>query len=160
VKVRPAQPDDAAAIAAIFNQGVEERVATFQAQPLPARMFASRIEAGELFLVAEHGGEVVGAAWVNEYDPDHDYYAGVGEATLYVERATRRRSIGRALLDALAQEAKRRGRHKLVGKIFADNQPSLALVEAGGYRVVGVHHRHGSLDGEWKDVVVVERLLD
>ena len=60
---------------------------------------------------------------------------------------------------ALAEEAERRGYHKLVGKIFTSNEPSIALVRSCGWREVGVHRRHGRLDGEWKDVLVVERLL-
>jgi L-amino acid N-acyltransferase YncA len=157
VKIRPASSEDAAAIAAIYNQGIEERVATLQDRPQDAAHFATRIEAGELFLVAEEAEEVLGAAWASDYDPEHDYYAGVGEATLYVERSARRRGTGRALLQALGAEAASAGRHKLVAKIFASNRPSLALFEACGYRRVGVHRRHGLLDGEWKDVVVVER---
>ena len=159
MKVRPAVPADAAAVAAVYKQGVEERVATFQPRPLEAARFAARIDAGELFLVAEEGDELLGAAWVSDYDPEHDYYAGVGEATLYVDRGARRRGTGRALLDALGAAAAGAGRHKLVAKIFESNEASLALFEACGYRRVGVHRRHGALDGEWKDVVVVERLL-
>ena len=134
-------------------------MATFQAQPLQAGDFATRIEAGELFLVAEVGGTVVAAAWVTAYDPAHEYYDGVGEATLYVERSGRRRGIGGALLEALSVDAARRGRHKLVAKIFTSNEPSIALFRACGFREVGVHIRHGRLAGEWKDVLVMERLL-
>jgi len=110
-------------------------------------------------VVAEREGEVVGWARVGAYDPVHDYYAGVGEATLYVDRNGRRGGTGRALMNALAGEAERRGYHKLVGKIFTSNEPSIALVKSCGWREVGVHLRHGRLDGEWKDVMVVERLL-
>ena len=63
------------------------------------------------------------------------------------------------LLEALATQASTTGRHKLVAKVFASNEPSLALFEKSGYREVGIHRRHGRLDDEWKDVVVVERLL-
>ena len=111
-------------------------------------------------MVAEVGGRVVGWATVGAYDDAHDYYAGVGEATLYVDRAARQQGVGGALLDALADRATGRGHHKLVGKIFTSNEPSIALVKSCGWREVGVHHRHGRLDGEWKDVLVVERLLD
>jgi L-amino acid N-acyltransferase YncA len=110
--------------------------------------------------VAEVGATVVGTAWVTAYDPAHEYYAGVGEATLYVERSGRRRGIGGALLEALSAEAARRGRHKLVAKIFTSNEPSIALFGACGFRKVGVHVRHGRLDGEWKDVLVMERSLE
>lgn len=109
--------------------------------------------------MAERNGRVIGWARVSPYDDAHDYYSGVGEATLYVERAARRGGAGGALLGALAAEAERRGYHKLIGKIFNSNQPSIALVRSCGWREVGVHRRHGRLDGEWKDVVVVELLL-
>jgi phosphinothricin acetyltransferase len=62
-------------------------------------------------------------------------------------------------MEAVASAAQERGYYKLVGKIFTSNAPSLALVANCGWREVGVHRRHGRLDGEWKDVVVVERLL-
>ena len=110
-------------------------------------------------MVAEGGGRVVGWESVAPYDEAHEYYAGIGEATLYVDPKARRGGTGRALLTALADEAERRGYHKLVGKIFASNEPSIALVKSSGWREVGVHRRHGRLDGEWKDVLVVERLL-
>jgi L-amino acid N-acyltransferase YncA len=110
-------------------------------------------------VVAEASGRVVGWAKVGAYDEAHEYYAGVGEATLYVALEARRAGAGTALINALAEEAERRGYHKLVGKIFTSNEPSVALVRSCGWREVGVHRRHGRLDGEWKDVLVVERLL-
>jgi len=78
---------------------------------------------------------------------------------VYVSREARRAGVGRALLDAIADEAASAGRHKLVAKVFASNEPSLALFEAAGYARVGTHQRHAQLDGEWRDVVVVERHL-
>ena len=47
-----------------------------------------------------------------------------------------------------------------MGKIFTSNEPSIALVKGLGWTEVGMHRRHGTLDGEWKDVLVVERLLE
>ena len=60
---------------------------------------------------------------------------------------------------ALEPVAEAAGFHKLVGKIFTTNAASIALVRACGWHDVGVHRRHGRLDGEWKDVLVVEKLL-
>jgi phosphinothricin acetyltransferase len=158
VGVRAARPDDAKSIARIHNQGIAERVATFETRPRNEAEVASAIESG-LVLVAERAGRVIGWAGVSAYDQAHEYYSGVAEATLYVEREFRRGGAGRALLEALADEAERRGYFKLVGKIFSSNQPSLALVRSCGWSEVGVHRRHGRLDGEWKDVLVVELLL-
>jgi L-amino acid N-acyltransferase YncA len=159
VTVRPARPDDAEALARIYNQGISERVATFQTRHQEASVIAAEIERGGIVMVAEREREVLGWARVGAYDDAHDYSAGVGEATLYVDRGARRGGAGRALLEALAEEAERRGYYKLVGKIFSSNGPSIALVKSCGWREVGVHLRHGRLDGEWRDVLVVERLL-
>ena len=159
VVVRAARPDDAEAIARIHNEGIAERVATFQTAIQQGPSIAEAIEGGRLVFVAARGDEVVGWASVAPYDDAHEYYSGVGEATLYVRRQARREGTGRALLAALAEEAERRGYHKLVGKIFTTNGPSIALVRASGWREVGLHERHGRLDGEWKDVLVVEMLL-
>ena len=66
---------------------------------------------------------------------------------------------GMGKLEELAAEASRSGFYKLIGKIFTSNVPSIELVKRCGYREVGVHHRHGALDGAWKDVLVVELSL-
>jgi L-amino acid N-acyltransferase YncA len=146
MEVRPARTDDADAIVRIFNRGVAERVATFETQEKTADDFRALIDSGALLLVATEDDQVVAFAKVGPYDDAH-HYAGVGEATLYVDPAARRAGTGRALLDALADEAEPRGLHKLVGKIFTSNRASIELVHVCGWTDVGVHRRHGQLDG-------------
>lgn len=157
--VRPAEPGDAEAIARIHAEGIADRVATFETNPPTPSDVEALIDAGRLVLVAERSGEVVGFGKVGLYSDPAAYYAGVGEATVYVARDARGSGAGRELLVALEAAAEARGLHKLIGKIFASNDISLRLFAAQGWREVGVHARHGRLDGEWKDVVVVERLL-
>jgi len=70
-----------------------------------------------------------------------------------------RARLGGALVAALRDEAEQAGIHKLLGKLFTDNAPSRRLVARHGFREVGTHLRHGRLDGEWRDVVLVELLL-
>ena len=109
-------------------------------------------------LVAEHDGRVCGFARLSEYS-DRCVYQGIGEHGVYVGREARGHGLGRALLDALADEAARRGYYKLTSRIFSDNEASLAAHRAAGFVEVGVQRRHGRLDGEWKDCVLVERLI-
>lgn len=158
-RIRPAQDADAERMAEIFNQGIEDRVATFRTEPRDAAALEKVIADPLPTLVAELDGDLVGWAKVAPYEDRHAYYAGIGEATLYVAREARRRGIGKTLLDGLATEAAAAGFWKLVGKLFTSNEASIALVRECGWREVGVHLRHGQLDGEWKDVLVVERLL-
>ena len=157
--VRAASPADAEAIARIHAEGIEDRVATFETTPPPAGKIAALIQAGTLLLVAERDGGVIGFAKAGPYSDEAAYYSGIAEATVYVARSARGSGVGRALLESLAAAAEARGDYKLIGKVFASNEVSLRLFSALGWREVGVHVRHGRLDGEWKDVVVVERLL-
>ena len=143
----------------IYNHGIEDRQATFQTRVHNAEDFRERLAREQPFLVAEADGVVVAWAAVLPYNDPAAYYAGVGEATMYVERSARHKGVGSRLLDELAAEAERRGFYKLIGKIFTSNTPSIELITSRGYREVGVHVRHGKLDGEWKDVLVVELLL-
>ena len=156
--IRPAARADAARIAEIYNAGIALRGATFQTTPRSVedidRWFDER---GPLLVAASEAG-VVGWAVASAY-ADTCVYDGVGEYTIYVDPAAQRQGAGRRLLSALAEEAERVGLYKLIGKLLSTNEPSIALAEACGFAQVGVHVRHGKLDGVWKDVVVVERLL-
>lgn len=148
-------------MAAIYGEGIEERTATFRTDlPAPAEM-AGAIEspATRLALVAEDDGGVGAFALVVPYAATVAY-RGVGEYMIYVARRARRRGMGQELLEATCRQAREQGHWKLVGKLFADNEPSIALARACGFREVGVHHRHGQLEGQWRHVLVVERLLD
>jgi phosphinothricin acetyltransferase len=109
-------------------------------------------------LVHEADGCVTGWVRIVPYSAA-DFYAGVGEYVLYVDRDARRQGVGRGLLEAVCREAAGLGYWKLIGKLFADNAPSVGVARACGFRDVGVHLRHGALDGEWRDVLVVEREL-
>ena len=157
MQVRRAKAADAAAIAAIYNQGIEARGSTFQTEVQAPDAFDARIAAGVVG-VAESDGRIVGATWSSTYDAA-PYYSGVREITVYVDGDSRRRGIGRALVRWLADQARADGAYKLVAKVFTTNSGSLALFESCGWRTVGTHRRHGRLEGEWKDVTVLEQEL-
>src|SRR3954453_5166536 len=142
----------------IFTRGVEGRGAPLE-PPRASPGDAARWIASDLVLVAAREEEIVGWAKASPYADNHRYYDGVREATMYVERGSRRTGVGRRLLAALAEATQGAGAHKLVGKIFPSNEASISMVAELGWREVGVHRRHGILDGEWKDVLVVEKLL-
>jgi phosphinothricin acetyltransferase len=157
-RIRPAVADDAAAVTNIYNEGIEDRLATFETRSRTPSEVAGWLESGLPFLVAERQGEVVGWARVSPYS-DRCVYDGVGEHGVYVARLARGGGLGRALLEALCDEAAGRGYYKLTSRVFTDNGPSRAVHLAAGFEEVGVQRRHGRLDGRWKDCVLVERLL-
>ena len=159
LRIRPADAGDAAAIARIHAQGIDERVATFETRHPTEASVAGLIASGAIVIVAERDAAVVGFAKLGSYSDPAPYYSGVGELTFYVDREARRAGIGTALVDGLEREADRRGYWKLVAKVFASNAASIELLVAAGWREVGLHRRHGTLDGEWRDVILLERLL-
>jgi phosphinothricin acetyltransferase len=120
---RRAEPGDAPAIAHIYNQGIEERVATFETDLRPAEAIAailgSQLERYPA-VVVEREGAVVAFAWTTEYRPRRAY-AGVAEVSIYVERAARGQGAGRLALSELIIDAQRRGFTKLVSRIFPEN---------------------------------------
>jgi len=158
MKIRLARPDDAEAVARIYNEGIEDRLATFETRPRTARDVHRWLEAEVPVVVAEDEGEVVAWASAHPYR-DRDAYRGIGDFSIYVARAQRGRGLGRATVAALIEECGARGYWKLVSRIFPENEASLALCRTLGFREVGVYRRHGELDGEWRDCVIVERLL-
>lgn len=161
VTVRDATTADAAAVAGIYNAGIESRQATFETEHRSPDDMAARIGATgprHSFLVAELDAAVVGWAATFPYSPRR-VYDGVAEYSVYVEPAVHARGVGRALLVELLARARRAGVHKVTGRVFPENAASLALAERVGFRVVGTHHAHARLDGVWRDVVTVEALL-
>jgi phosphinothricin acetyltransferase len=161
LKIRLATPADAAAIASIYNEGIEDRVATFETEPrTPEQIAALLKDKGDKFptVVAERDGAVVAWAGAGAYR-SRPAYAGVAEHSVYVARAARGTGAGRVTLDALCRLYAERGFWKIVSRIFPENTASLALHEKCGFRVVGIYQRHGKLEGEWRDCVIVERLL-
>ena len=158
-RVRPARPGDAAAIAAIYNEGIADRVATFETRPREPAEIAAWLDDGLPFLVAGlDDATVLGFARVAPYS-DRCVYSGIGEHGVYVARAARGRGLGRVLLAGLCDAAEAAGLHKLTSRLFTDNAASRAAHLAAGFEEVGIQRRHGRLDGEWKDCVLVERLL-
>ena len=162
LRTRLATPADASAIATIYNEGIADRIATFETEPRTSEQIAKQIsEKGDRFptVVAERDGVVVAWAGASVYR-SRPAYAGVAEHSVYVARAARGTGAGRAALDALCRAYAERGFWKIVSRIFPENVASLALHERCGFRSVGVYKRHGKLEGQWRDCVIVERMLD
>ena len=159
---RVATPADAAAIAAIYNEGIADRIATFETEPRTAEQLAAQLkDKGDRFptVVVEQGGQIVAWAGAGAYRA-RPAYAGVAEHSVYVARSARGTGAGRVALEALCRAYKERGFWKIVSRIFPENTASITLHEHCGFRVVGVYRRHGKLEGAWRDCVIVERLID
>jgi len=157
---RPATAADAPAIAAIYNEGIEDRAATFETRLRSAddvrAWFDGRHPA---IVVTDDENLVVAWASTSSYRP-RECYAGVAECSVYVARRARGQGAGRIALQALIVAARDAGYWKLLSRIFPENHASRALVRSVGFREVGTYERHAKLDGQWRDVVIVEYLIE
>ena len=159
LSVRAARESDAAAIARVYNQGIEERSATFETRPRTEADVLGWFDGKHpVLVVTTSADEVVAFAATSTYRP-RECYDGVAEFSVYVDRDRRGKGAGRMAMEGLFTAAEAAGYWKLVSRVFLDNAPSRGLLKALGFREVGIYEKHARLDGRWRDVVIVERLL-
>jgi L-amino acid N-acyltransferase YncA len=161
-RIRPATAADAEAICRIYNQGIEDRIATLETElrtPEERRRWLAARGPRHPVIVAETSqGEVVGWGSLNVFNP-REPYRWVADFSVYVERGWRGKGVGSALLERLIALAREHGFHKMVLSAFPDNRGGMALYEKFGFRTVGVYREQGRLDGRWVDTVVMEKIL-
>ena len=155
---RRATTADAAAIARIYNQGIDDRVATFETRHRTAEDIERWFDGVHPIVVIEDAGRVIAFASTSTYRP-RDCYAGIAEFSVYADRDTRGKGAGRLAMQILFEEARTAGFWKLVSRVFVENTASRGLLRSIGFREVGTYERHAQLDGVWRDVVIVERPL-
>ena len=156
---RAALIGDAPAITAIYNEGIADRIATFETEPRTTEQIARWFDGRHpIVAVEDDGGAVVAFASCSGYR-NRECYAGVAEYSVYVARDHRGTGAGRVAIAALIDAATEAGLWKLVSRIFPENVASRTLMARMGFREVGVYRRHGKLGDEWRDCVIVERLL-
>ena len=156
-----ANVEDASDIARIYNEGIADRLATFETEPRTALTVARGLrERGDRWptVVVERDGHVIAWASASEYRP-RQCYSGIAEFSVYVARDARGTGAGRAAMEALVAECEARGMWKLLSRVFPENEPSRRLLAKVGFREVGTYRRHAKLDGVWRDTVIVERLI-
>ena len=155
---RAASQADAEAIARIYNEGIGERIATFETRPRTAGEVRDWFDDEYPIVVVEDGGAVISFANASAYS-SRGCYSGVAEFSIYTAREARGRGAGTLAMEALISTAEGAGFWKLTSRVFVENEPSRKLLLSLGFREVGVHEKHAKLDGVWRDVIVVERLI-
>ncbi|HEX3671527.1 MAG TPA: arsinothricin resistance N-acetyltransferase ArsN1 family A [Candidatus Cybelea sp.] len=161
LEVRPASRDDLESIRQIYNEGIEDRVATLDRDPKSsdemARWWAQHT-GRFVVLAALDGRETVGWTSLNPFS-DRCAHENIADVSVYVRRNRRGRGVGRALLTRLVEYARRGGFHKIVLHALNGNESGKRLYRSCGFREVGVFEEHGIVDGTHVDVVAMERLL-
>ncbi len=156
--VRSATPNDAASIASIYNQGIEDRIATFETRFRSTEDVQTWFDDLYPILVVENDREVIAFASTSAYST-RECYSGIAECSVYVRRDMRHHGAGRIALQSLIDAAEAAGIWKLVSRVFIENKASRRLIGSLGFREVGIYEKHGKLDSVWRDVIIVERLI-
>lgn len=152
--IRDLRPGDWTAVRDIYEEGIRGANATFETESPSWEAWDAAHS--ELRLVAERNGVVVGWAALSPVS-GRCCYRGVGDVSVYVAGAARGEGVGRGLLDELVGRSERAGYWTLTAGVFPENEASLRLHQACGFRRVGVRERLGELRGVWRDVVLLER---
>jgi L-amino acid N-acyltransferase YncA len=161
VRIRPATADDAEAICRIYNQGIEDRVATLETElrtPEERRRWLAARSPRHPVIVAETGTAILGWGSLNVYN-SREAYRFVADFSIYVERGARGQGVGRVMLTRLIELGREHGYHKLVLSAFPTNESGMALYTRLGFRTVGIYKEQGWLDGRWVDTIIMEKLL-
>jgi phosphinothricin acetyltransferase len=156
VSLVPMTEAHAAEVLAIYQAGIDEGNATFETRvPAWADFLAAKLPEHRL-VALEDDGAVLGWVAVSPTSTRHAY-AGVVEHSVYVHPNARGRGIGRALLDELIRSTEAAGIWTIQSGIFPENDASLRLHQAAGFRTIGIRERVAQHHGQWRDVVLIER---
>jgi phosphinothricin acetyltransferase len=156
--VRACRPADAERIAEIYNQGMEDRVATFETEQRSAAQIMPWFDQGYPVFGAGEDQRILAYAVAIPYR-SRPCYDGVREFSVYVAREGRGQGHGRAAMEGLLADARKRGWWKLLSRVFPENEASRRLLASLGFREVGTYEKHAKLDGQWRDVIIVEKFF-
>ncbi len=157
VTIRAMESRDCESLAVIYNQVIDERVATFNTEHIDADGVAGWTETG-LVIVADSGRDVLGFVRSFPYRT-RPCYEGVAQFSIYVGESSRGLGVGDLLMSAFLEALVADGKWKVLSRVFVENVASLRLLSKHGFREVGIYRKHARLDGVWRDGVIVERLL-
>jgi len=146
-------------MALIYNQGIEDRTATFETDVRSEEDVQSWFDAIHPLVVVEDADEIIAFGSTYAYS-SRPCYAGIAECSVYVRRDKRGLGAGRLAMEGLLRASETAGFWKLTSRVFVENEASRKLIRSLGFREVGVHEKHAKLDGVWRDVIVVERLIE
>jgi L-amino acid N-acyltransferase YncA len=155
VEIRTMTPRDWPEVAAIFEEGIATRLATFDLAAPTWEEFDTHRHAEHRY-VAVRGGAVIGWAALSPTS-SRACYAGVAESSVYVADAARGQGVGRALMTTLLERADRSGIWTIEAAMLPENLASVGLHERLGFRLVGRRERIAQLDGVWRDTLLLER---
>jgi len=160
--LRDATPEDADAIARIYNESIAAANATMDDVPKTAadvRGYMAAFSNREVYLVLERPGEILGWGVIKRYSP-RGGYSRCAETSVYLRQSEIRKGYGSRIKAALIERCREYGYRHLIGRVWADNEASIEYNRQFGYDVVGIQRDIGYIDGHWQDIAILQLVLD
>lgn len=155
ISIRTMDPSDWVQVAAIYKEGIDTGMATFETQvPNYDKWNSSHLI--HCRFVGLYEDKIAGWAALSSVSNRH-VYRGVAEVSIYIGQEFRGMGIGKVLLRHLILESEKDGFWTLQSGIFPENKASIKLHESLGFRKMGKRERVGNLKGRWIDNVLFER---
>lgn len=159
---RIAELRDIPAITIIYNQGIEDKIATLEittrTEEVMQQWLQGRSPKHKVIVIEDQEGIVHGWASLNVFN-SRCCYAGVVDISVYIHRSMRGKGLGKRLLSYLSEVAIEEGFHKLVLSTFKTNEMGQRLYKSLGFREVGTYFKQGIMEGKWVDITIMEKLL-
>lgn len=162
LSIRKAHEEDLEMILSIYNQGIADRIATLESEEKDytyIRKWFDEHQGRYAVLVAALGDQIIGWASLNRYS-NRSAYDGVADLSIYIERSFRGKGVGKVLLKKLEEVARSQRFYKILLFTFPFNGLGQGLYKKCGYREVGVFHKQGILDGNFVDVMAMEKCFE
>jgi len=155
ISIEKMKDEDWPQIADIYQEGLATGNATFEEQ-VPDRQQWDKSHLRQCRLVVKVAGQIVGWVALSPVS-SRCIYSGVAEVSLYVKSSARGQGVGKALLQAAIEESERIGIWTLQSGTFPENVASIAFQKACGFREVGTREKISCMNGQWRDVILMER---
>lgn len=156
IRIEPMLPQDWPAVRTIYLEGIATGNATFEQTPPQWEKWDAGHLPGARIVARSDEGDVLGWAALSAVS-SRCVYAGVAEVSIYVAGRYRGRGVGGRLMARMIAESEAEGIWTLQAGIFPENRASIALHERAGFRIVGRRERLGQMNGQWRDVLLMER---
>jgi L-amino acid N-acyltransferase YncA len=161
-QIRKATIDDIGDITKIYNEGIEDRIATLETrlrdEAEMIQWLNTREERYKVLVIHDDNKLVCGWASINVFN-SRCCYSGVGDISIYIAREHRGKGLGKTLLQGLVQVALKEEFHKLILSTFDFNKVGHKLYKSLGFREVGTYMEQGILDGKFVNITIMEKLL-
>ncbi|MDQ0231822.1 arsinothricin resistance N-acetyltransferase ArsN1 family A [Metabacillus malikii] len=161
ITIREANETDLSSILKIYNQGIEDRIATLESEQKDIDFmnnWFSQHNGRYKVLVAVNENRIIGWASLNRYS-NRRAYAGVAELSIYIDRENRGKGVGQKLLRDIEEVARDQDFHKIILFTFLLNKLGQSLYMKSGFRKVGIFEKQGLLDGQFIDVMAMEKII-